>query len=52
MSVYLFFHYIRSIVYNVWQVIFKFFFNSGSMYIFRFHEGVICQFNKETGKFL
>ena len=41
MSIYLFFHYIRSVVYNVWQIIFnkvffKFMFSSGSMYIFRF----------------
>ena len=41
MSVYLFFHYIRNVVYNEWQIIFKkffgkFMFSSGSMYIFRF----------------
>ena len=40
MSIYLFFHYIRSVVYNEWQIIFKtffckFMFSSGSMYIFR-----------------
>ena len=40
-SIYLFFHYIRSVIYNEWLSIFKnffgkFMFYSGSMYIFRF----------------
>ena len=52
MSVHIFFHYVRSVVNNVWQIIFKTFLAVCIVLDFRVSLrciltfGVICQFNK------